>query len=381
MSGPSGDGVGAPPARSEDAQAAAPADVRTALDERGAGDAPAAVRPGPDYGRYGPLLLRIGRRLVGGAVMVIVVATFTFFVVRLMPGNPVEARYEELLLRGVPPDQARAQVEGMYGFMSDDPLLEQYPGYLWQLLQFDLGKSISYEGVPVSKLITTAAPYTVILVLSGLVVSFLIGVIAGAFAAVRRASRFGDLLTISGSLLHGVPQFVIALFLAYLFTTVWTIFPYGAPYDATIAPGFSVDFIRSLVTHAILPVAAYALSAYGGWMLTMKSSVVSVLGDDFVLAAELRGLTLGLRIRYIARNAMLPLFTIFALSVGFMFGGSVFIEDVFDYPGLGKLLLDSIEVQDYPLMSGAFVLITAAVIVANIFADLFYTVIDPRVRT
>ncbi|MBA3366541.1 MAG: ABC transporter permease [Actinobacteria bacterium] len=313
--------------------------------------------------------------------MVIVVATFTFFVIRLMPGDPIAARYEELLLRGVPPDQARAQVQGMYGFLSDDPLHEQYPSYLWQLLQLDLGKSISYEGVPVSKLITTAAPYTVILVLSGLVVSFLIGVVAGALAAVRRASRLGDLLTISGSLLHGIPQFVIALFLAYLFTTIWTIFPYGAPYDATIAPGLSFEFIQSLVVHAVLPVAAYALASYGGWMLTMKSSVVSVLGDDFVLAAELRGLTLGLRLRYIARNAILPLFTIFALSIGFMFGGSVFIEDVFDYPGLGKLLLDSIKVQDYPLMGGAFVLITTAVIIANIFADILYTVIDPRVRT
>ncbi len=379
MSGPRADGGRTPSARLHDAQTAAPADVRAALDKGRAG-ARASSRPGADIGRLGTLLLRTGRRLAGGIVMVLVVASFTFFVIRLVPGDPVAARYEELVLRGVPPDQARSQVQGMYGFLPHESLLEQYPGYLWRLLHLDFGKSISYEGVSVSHLVTSAAPYTVILVLSGLVVSFLIGVFAGALAAVRRSSSLGDLLTISGSLLHGIPQFIIALFLAYVFTTLWVIFPYGAPYDATIAPGWSIDFLRSLVVHAVLPVSAYALASYGGWLLTMKSSVVSVLGDDFVLAAELRGLTLTLRLRYIARNAILPLFTIFALSVGFMFGGSVFIENVFDYPGLGKLLLDSIKSQDYPLMSGTFVLITAAVIIANILADVLYTVIDPRVR-
>jgi peptide/nickel transport system permease protein len=112
----------------------------------------------------------------------------------------------------------------------------------------------------------------------------------------------------------------------------------------------------------------------------MKSSVVSVLGDDFILGAELRGLRPLTVARYIARNAMLPLFTILALSIGFMFGGSIFIEEIFDYPGLGYALLTSIGKRDYPLMTGAFLIITVAVIVANILADLLYEVIDPRVR-
>ena len=113
----------------------------------------------------------------------------------------------------------------------------------------------------------------------------------------------------------------------------------------------------------------------------MRSSVVSVLGDDFVLAAELRGLRPITQLRYIARNALLPLFTIFALSIGFMFGGAVFIEDIFDYPGLGQQMVTAVDARDFSLMAGDFLLITVAVIIANILADVFYTFIDPRVRT
>jgi len=158
------------------------------------------------------------------------------------------------------------------------------------------------------------------------------------------------------------------------------IFPYGAPYDASLTPGLNGPFLGSLASHAVLPVATYALSSYGGWLLTTKSSVVTVLGDDFIMAAELRGLRPGIIMGYIARNAMLPLFTILTLSIGFMFGGSLFIEQTFDYQGLGTLLLNAISQRDYPLMSGAFLLISAAVIIANAIAEVLYAVIDPRIR-
>jgi peptide/nickel transport system permease protein len=315
-----------------------------------------------------------------GLVLIWVVASGTFFLVRLMPGNPVTAQYQNDILHGMSPDAARAATALLYGFVPRQPLGQQYVRYLWQLAHLNLGRSISYEGVPVAHIVAAAAPWTVILVLSGIVVSFAIGVSAGVLAAVKRTTRLGDLLTVSGSVLHGIPQFVLAILLAYVFTTIWAVLPFGAPYDVTIAPGWNIPFIGSLITHAILPVAAYALSSYGGWLLTMKSSVVSVLGDDFILGAELRGLSRVTVARYIARNAMLPLFTILALSVGFMFGGSIFIEEIFDYPGLGYTLLASVGTRDYPLMTGTFLIITAAVVVANILADLLYGVIDPRVR-
>ncbi len=323
---------------------------------------------------------RLAQRLFAGIIMILVVASFTFFLVRLMPGNPVEAKYNNLIMRGLNPVQAMDQVRLMYGFIPHQPLGVQYWHYLVQIVHFNLGRSISYEGVPVMHIILSAAPWTIILVMSGLVASFIVGVLAGVIAAIKRSSPAGDAITLSGSLLHGIPQFVMAIFLAYTLTTLWTIFPFGAPYNVAIQPGFNLPFISSLVRHAFLPVVTYALSTYGGWLLTMKSSVISVLGDDFLLAAEVRGLNSTTRIKYIAHNAILPLFTVFALSIGFMFGGSLFIETIFDYPGLGNLLVHAISARDYPLMSGTFLLITVAVILSNIVADFLYSVVDPRIR-
>ncbi len=333
-------------------------------------------RPGAHWG----LIRTVLGRVIGVVVMIFLVASFTFFLVRLLPGDPIKQAYEALIQQGIPPEAAERQVQVLYGFVSDAPLHEQYFGYIAALARFDLGQSTANAGLPVSQLVVAAAPYTVVLVLTGIVMSFLLGVTLGVVAALRRSTRLGDLISISGSLLHGIPQFVMALLLLYVFSTLLLIFPYGAPYDASIEPGFSLDFIGSLIWHATLPVFTYALSSYGGWLLTTKSSVVSVLGDDFILAAELRGLKKLTVMRYIARNAMLPLFTILTLSIGFMFGGSLFIESTFNYQGLGTMLLDSIGQRDYPLMSGAFLLISAAVIVANAIADVLYAVIDPRIR-
>ncbi len=322
----------------------------------------------------------LAKKLLGGLAMVYVVVTFTFFLIRLMPGNPVLARLTSLLQSGVPYQAAKQQVAAMYGFMPHGPLIVQYFDYLGQLLHLNLGLSIAYAGVSVTHILMSAAPWTIFMVLLGLFFSFILGVAAGVVAAVWRNSIIGQSSTFLATLLHGIPQFMLALAFLYLFTTEWRLFPFGAPYDAAIHPGFSPAFVGSVAYHAILPILAYAISGYGGWTLAMKSSVISVLGDEYILAAELRGLTRGIRIRYVARNAFLPLFTSLTLSLGFMFGGAIVIETIFDYPGLGYLLNNSIGAQDYPVMQGAFLIITAAVIVSNILADLLYSLIDPRIR-
>ncbi|HEX3963580.1 MAG TPA: ABC transporter permease [Trebonia sp.] len=328
--------------------------------------------------------MRLARRLTARVLtslgVIWLVASATFVLVRLMPGDPVAVQYETDLSRGMSPAQARAAAAMLYGFVPRQPLARQYLHYLGQIAHLNLGQSITYEGVPVTHVIAAAAPWTVILVVSGILISFALGASAGVLAAMHRSSPAGKLLSLGGSVLHGIPQFVLAVLLAYVFTTLWAVLPFGAPYDATVAPGWNLPFAGSLVTHAILPVAAYALSGCGGWLLTTRSSVVSTLGDDFVLAAELRGLRRRTVARYIARNAMLPLFTLLALAIGFMFSGSVFIEATFDYPGLGSTLLASTGQRDYPLMTGTFLIITAMVITANLLADLAYGIIDPRLR-
>ncbi|MFI6785861.1 ABC transporter permease [Nonomuraea sp. NPDC050383] len=327
----------------------------------------------------------IARRLAGhlarGLVMILVVATVSFFIVNNIPGDPMAARYEKLIEGGMSPEAAAQAVKVLYGFQPTGTLWQQYTDYMAGLVHLDLGVSVSRPGTPVLDVLGEAAKWTVLPVLAGTLLSFLVGVMLGVFAAIKRKSKLGDALAISGSLLHGIPQYVLAMLLVVIFATLIPILPADGPVDILFEPGFNAGYIGSLAEHAVLPVVTYALSAYGGWVLAMKSSVVTVLGDDFILAAELRGMKRSIVFRYIARNAILPLFTILALSLGLLLGGAVFIEKIFNYPGLGLMLINGVNDRDYALMSGAFLLITTAVIVANIVADLFYTTIDPRVRS
>jgi peptide/nickel transport system permease protein len=319
-------------------------------------------------------------KVVTGLIMIWVVASATFLLLREMPGDPAQARYAELVLHGMSPDAARRATAAMYGFVPRQPLWQQYLHYMWQLLHFNMGQSIAQEGTPVFRIVSSAFPWTVILCLSGVIASFGIGVALGVTAALKRATKLGDAITTAGAIVNGIPVFVVATLLFYVFTTVWALFPQGGNVAIEFTPGFNAGYIGSLITHAVLPVTAYTLSLLGAWLLTAKSSVISVLGDDFILAAELRGIRPLTVARYIIRNAMLPLFTILAIALGLMFSGSVFIEEVFNYPGLGQLMLGSLSTKDFPVLSGAFLLIIVSVIAANILADLAYPLIDPRVR-
>lgn len=324
---------------------------------------------------------RLAGHVTRGLAMIWVVTTFTFVLIRLMPGDPVQVQYGRLIAQGMTPDQAEAATAITYGFVPHGPMWRQYLDYMSGLLRLDLGVSVESQGVPVADRVFGAMPWTVVLVLSGILISFLIGASLGVVAALKRSSATGHSLSIAGSLLHGVPPFVIGIVLAAMFTRQLKWFPSGGHYNGDeVAPGFYYDFIGDVAYHAVLPAAAYAIASYGGWLLAMRSSVASVLGEDFLLAAELRGLTRMTRFRYLARNAILPLFTVLAISFGLVFGGSIFIERIFNYPGLGMLLYSSIGARDFSMMSGAFLMITVAVIIANILADLLYTAIDPRVR-
>jgi peptide/nickel transport system permease protein len=322
----------------------------------------------------------IAVKLITGLIMIWVVASAMFLLLHDLPGNPAATRYSELVEHGDTPQQAQAATAAMYGFVPKQPLLDQYGHYLWQLLHFNLGQSIAEQGIPVSHIVFSAFPWTVILCLSGVLASFLIGVTCGVASALRRMTKVGDGITWAGAILNGIPTYIIATLLFYVFTTEWAIFPQGGTVSIEYTPGWNPGYIGSLVTHAILPVIAYTLAGVGAWVLTTKASVISVLGDDFILAAELRGIRPLTVARYIVRNAMLPLFTILTIALGLMFSGAVFIEDVFNYPGLGQLLLSSETSRDYPVLSGAFLLIIVAVIAANFLADLAYPLIDPRVR-
>ncbi|TKK87597.1 ABC transporter permease [Herbidospora galbida] len=323
---------------------------------------------------------RLSGHLARGLAMIWVVTTLSFVIIRNIPGDPVRGQYEKLIEQGMSPDAAERATAALYGFLPKGSLWSQYVDYLNGLLHGNLGQSLSTPGTGVATIIGSAAKWTILPVLGGTLLSFLLGVTLGVYAAIKRSGKLGDALAISGSLLHGIPQYVIGLLVVAVFSTLWPILPAGGPVDIDFAPGFNGPYIASLIQHATLPVLTYALASYGGWILAMKSSVATVLGDDFIMAAELRGMSRGILFRYIARNAILPLFTILALSLGLLFGGAIFIESIFNYPGLGLLLVNSIGARDYALMGGTFLVLTVAIVVANIAADLLYAVIDPRVR-
>ncbi len=325
--------------------------------------------------------MRIVKRLTSAIVMIYVVTTVIFFVIRLMPGSPYVTMMNTLLRQGYSLIQAENEAKALYGFQIRAPILEQYKEYMVNLLHANLGTSLMYPGQSVMTLIARAAPWTVLVVAVALLISFGVGVLIGAIAAYRRGSRFDHLVTIGSSLLNGVPQYLTAILLFYFLAVLGRKFPMGGAYAPTVTPGFNLSFILSVLYHAILPIAAFVLSSFAGWSLSMKANTVSVLGEDYIGAAQAMAIKQQtVIVSYVSRNAILPLFTSLVLAVGFMFGGSLFVEQVFNYPGLGYLFIQSTTGRDFPLMQGCFLLLTSAVILANVVADLLYSTLDPRIQ-
>jgi peptide/nickel transport system permease protein len=323
----------------------------------------------------------LARRVLMALVTIYVVVTISFYMVRLMPGNPMQYLEAQLQQQGgVSPDQIRQQVEAIYGVMPSGPLWKQYLTYVGNVFRGDFGDSMLNPGQGVLSIIASALPWTVILVGISLIISFVIGLVIGTILAAYPDSTFSKVMTGVVSFLSAVPNYLIAIVLIYLLADLNHLFPITGAYSNNTEPGFNLPFIGSVLYHAALPMAAYVIVSFGAWSLAMKGSVTTVLGADYVRAAEARGLG-GRRVTqtYIGRNAMLPMITNLAVSVGYMFGGSVFIETYFSYPGLGFRLISAVNSRDYSLMMGCFILITIAVVVSNFVVDLIYPVVDPRI--
>lgn len=322
------------------------------------------------------LFKRIGLALL----MIWMTLTTTFFLIRVMPGNPMTLKLHTFLQQGVPYPMAVKRVQLLFGINAHEPLWRQYLGYLAQSLRGNLGISIQYPGTSVLSLIGKALPWTVFTVGVSLLLSFLIGVALGTVGAYRRNGIVDRLLTPISALMNGIPNYLTGTILLFIFTVLLTWFPQQGAYGLNVNVGLNLAFIDSVLVHAILPIGAYVISQVGGWYLLMKSNTISTLGQDFIAGARSFGIP-SRRIMgsYVAPNAILPLFTNLVLSLGFMFGGSVFVETIFTYPGIGYLFGSAMSNRDYPLMEGLFALMTIAVIISNLIADLFYLKLDPRI--
>jgi len=307
--------------------------------------------------------------------------TLNFLIPRLLPGNPVDILLAKLQQRGgiVTPDTRKAY-ELLLGGDSSDPLPLQYWNYLVNVFRGDLGVSVSYFPTPVSEVIGTSLPWTIVLVGVATVLATIIGVTLGAIVGWKPGTWL-DSLVPATTLLAAVPYFWLALILVYFFASTLKMFPSQGGYDVVLDPGFSWEFIASAIQYGFLPALTIVIASLGGWLLGMRNMMVSTLSEDYIVTAQAKGLSSGRILRnYAARNAVLPSIAGFAISLGFVVSGSIVTEQVFSYPGIGSKLLSAVTNNDYALMQGLFLFITLAVLGANLIVDLFYGLIDPRTR-
>jgi peptide/nickel transport system permease protein len=308
--------------------------------------------------------------------------TLDFFIPRLAPGDPVATIVGKMSLKGnVSPDM-RASLSAMFGLNTHDPLWLQYIKYLDALFHGNLGYSIQYFPTPVTKIIGQDIGWSIVLGGVAVVIGFVLGCLLGIIAAWKRGTVLGTMLSPVMNFLSAIPYFWLALIALYLFSYTFNWFPLSGGYDsANIDPGWTLDFIGSVIHHAFLPALTLVLSSLADWMLTMRNSMITTLSEDYVLMAQAKGLRESrVMFRYAARNAVLPNITGFAIALGAIVGGQLLTEMVFSYPGIGYALLQAVNQQDYAMIQGVFLIITVAVLGANFLADLLYVFLDPRVR-
>lgn len=308
--------------------------------------------------------------------------TLNFFIPRLMPGNPVDIMVSKLATKGPVTADTRKAIAAMLGTDTQASLWQQYGDYLHALFSGDLGTSVAYFPASVNQIIGQTLPWTVGLIGLSTVISFVVGVGLGTFAGWKRGSWVDNLIPFT-TMLQSVPYFWLALLLLFFFGSVWPVFPLNGGYDVyTFAgPEPTWAFVSSVLYHGALPALTIVLSSIGGWMLGMRNMMVSTLSEDYILTAEAKGLRpRRIRAAYASRNAVLPSIAGFAISLGFVVAGSIVTEAVFSYPGIGSALLMAVNSNDYALMQGIFLVITLAVLGANLLVDLLYGVIDPRTR-
>lgn len=248
------------------------------------------------------------------------------------------------------------------------------------LFHGNLGLSRTFR-IPVVEIIKKALPWTVLITTSSVVISFTIGVLLGTTVAWRRKSVLEPIISLYATITQAIPSFLIGLMLLVFFGVNLRWFPMRGAYGPDVNPGFNLPFIIDVLHHAALPILAFSLQAVGGWALGMKASAVGVLGEDYINVARAKGLSEKRIItRYLGKNAILPLITNLAITLGAMLGGSMLVETIFGYPGLGYFFQKAIATRDYSLIQGLFLITTVAIIVANLIADIAYTKLDPRIK-
>jgi len=307
--------------------------------------------------------------------------TLTFIVIHLMPGDVIMSfAYDIVQTYGVTYEEAYRIATAFYtGYDPTKPLHERYIEYIKRLLlEGNLGYSHLWR-LPANAVIARALPWTIFVLSQALLISFAIGATLGMYIAWKRKGTLEAITMGYVSLTEATPNFATALIFLIVFAVILKLFPLRGAYS--VEPGLTITFIADCYYHAALPIIVYVIEHLGMWTLLMRGSAVSVLGEDYVYAAHARGLKdKRIAITYVGRNAILPPITTLAIAFGTMLGGSLLIESVFMYPGIGYFIADAINKRDYGLMQGLFFVTTVGIVLANLITDFIYPVLDPRVR-
>ncbi|MEV4471309.1 ABC transporter permease [Nonomuraea sp. NPDC049504] len=311
-------------------------------------------------------------RLAEYTTVLLVALTLNFALPRALPGGPLKLFGSPEALARLTTEE-RAQIATQYGF--GKPLPEQFIDYLGGVLTLNLGTSLS-DGRPVTQALGEALPWTLLLVGTSIVATALLGVTLGVIGALRRRAGKGSGLLGTAVVLDSLPQFWLGMLLIVLFGV-----------QLQLLPTFGVSGIEGVTAsgvllHLILPVSTMTLTGMGYLFLYTRSSLLTVLTSEPIQHAHARGVPYGRLIRrHALRPALLPVHTILMMEIGFLAAGSIVVETVFAYPGLGRLTFDAITARDYPLMQGAFLVLTLMVVLMNALADATYPLLDPRARS
>ena len=306
--------------------------------------------------------------------------TLNFFLPRMMPGNPAIAMMAKF--HGRLTGQALVALETIFGVNTHESLLVQYVHYLGDIFTGNFGTSLFFFPSPVSQVVRTAIFWTLGLVGLTTILAFVLGTGVGIVAAWRRGGLLDSIAPPVLVITSAIPYYWVGMIFIMVFGLKLHWLPWSGGADISAVPGWNADYIGNVLEHAILPALALLITTIGTWVLIMRNNMVTTLAEDYVRMARAKGLpSRRIMLDYAARNAILPNLTGFAMSLGFVVGGAILIEYVFNYPGVGYMLLQAVQNEDYPLMQALFLLITVAVLVAILLADIATAIFDPRTRT
>jgi peptide/nickel transport system permease protein len=315
------------------------------------------------------------------------VIVFNFFLFRILPGDPVKGLIHSPRMTQEAQDRIRAQ------FGLDKPIWlnmdelkagnigeafdTQFFAYLRNLFHGNLGISFSTR-LDVGEVLAQRVWRTVILLALGQVIAIVIGILLGIIASWRRGSRMDTSILLWGLFTWSMPTFFFGIILLILARGK---LPTGMMVTPGLKPSDGWTYWLDVGRHLVLPTITLAILYTGEYLLIMRSSIIEVLSEDYILTAKAKGLNTFQILRdHALKNAMLPMITLIALTLGFTVGGAIQVETVFSWPGIGRMMYDAVGKQDFPLLQGAFLLLAISVILANFIADLLYSVLDPRVK-